>query len=206
MHVRRKVRRRRRRRAEASSVRRPATRVRLCESSAGFGPSRICTSVRVRLSRRGFERLRIPNGSTSQRSAGRSLRRAEARSFSTHACAPQASTRIVPPDSMARPSASRVSAPRSDGRSVCSAAGRKKVGRRLLNSFFYPTFVPRHGEVQEWLNWLAWKVSKRQKRFRGSNPLLSAENAQGRPSTDGRPCALFAVGGAVDGAQVVGCQ
>ena len=120
--------------------------------------------------------------------------------------APQASTRIVPPDSMARPSAVRVSALRSDVRSVCSAAGRKKVGRRLLNSFFYPTFAPRHGEVQEWLNWLAWKVSKRQKRFRGSNPLLSAENAQGRPSTDGRPCALFAVGGAVDGAQVVGCQ
>ncbi len=30
------------------------------------------------------------------------------------------------------------------------------------------------GEVQEWLNWPAWKASKRQKRFRGSNPLLSA--------------------------------
>ncbi len=29
--------------------------------------------------------------------------------------------------------------------------------------------------MQEWLNWLAWKVSKRQKRFRGSNPLLSAK-------------------------------
>ena len=33
------------------------------------------------------------------------------------------------------------------------------------------------GEVQEWLNWPAWKASKRQKRFRGSNPLLSAVNA-----------------------------
>ena len=31
------------------------------------------------------------------------------------------------------------------------------------------------GEVQEWLNWPAWKASKRQKRFRGSNPLLSAK-------------------------------
>ena len=28
--------------------------------------------------------------------------------------------------------------------------------------------------MQEWLNWPAWKASKRQKRFRGSNPLLSA--------------------------------
>ena len=31
-----------------------------------------------------------------------------------------------------------------------------------------------NGKVQEWLNWPAWKASKRQKRFRGSNPLLSA--------------------------------
>ena len=29
--------------------------------------------------------------------------------------------------------------------------------------------------MQEWLNWPAWKASKRQKRFRGSNPLLSAK-------------------------------
>ena len=43
------------------------------------------------------------------------------------------------------------------------------------NSNFYATFVPQNGEVQEWLNWLAWKVSKRQKCFRGSNPLLSAK-------------------------------
>ena len=33
---------------------------------------------------------------------------------------------------------------------------------------------PKKGKVQEWLNWPAWKASKRQKRFRGSNPLLSA--------------------------------
>ena len=31
--------------------------------------------------------------------------------------------------------------------------------------------------MQEWLNWPAWKASKRQKRFRGSNPLLSANTA-----------------------------
>ena len=30
------------------------------------------------------------------------------------------------------------------------------------------------GEVQEWLNWPAWKASKPPKGFRGSNPLLSA--------------------------------
>ena len=31
------------------------------------------------------------------------------------------------------------------------------------------------GKVQEWLNWPAWKASKRQKRFKGSNPFLSAK-------------------------------
>ena len=34
------------------------------------------------------------------------------------------------------------------------------------------------GEVQEWLNWPAWKASKPLKGFRGSNPLLSATNAE----------------------------
>lgn len=34
------------------------------------------------------------------------------------------------------------------------------------------------GEVQEWLNWPAWKASKPLKGFRGSNPLLSAINAE----------------------------
>ena len=38
-----------------------------------------------------------------------------------------------------------------------------------------PIFANRYGKVQEWLNWPAWKASKRQKRFRGSNPLLSAK-------------------------------
>lgn len=31
------------------------------------------------------------------------------------------------------------------------------------------------GEMQEWLNWLAWKAGIPQKGIRGSNPLLSAE-------------------------------
>ena len=35
--------------------------------------------------------------------------------------------------------------------------------------------------MQEWLNWPAWKASKHQKCFRGSNPLLSA----GRPESAG---------------------
>ena len=31
------------------------------------------------------------------------------------------------------------------------------------------------GEVQEWLNWLAWKAGVPQKGTEGSNPSLSAE-------------------------------
>lgn len=41
--------------------------------------------------------------------------------------------------------------------------------------------------MQEWLNWPAWKASKRQKRFRGSNPLLSATASQ----TDSRTNVLL---------------
>ncbi len=33
--------------------------------------------------------------------------------------------------------------------------------------------------MQEWLNWPAWKASKPQKGFRGSNPLLSAKRRGG---------------------------
>ena len=47
----------------------------------------------------------------------------------------------------------------------------EKVGR--FENLFY-LCQPKKGKVQEWLNWPAWKASKRQKRFRGSNPLLSA--------------------------------
>ena len=46
---------------------------------------------------------------------------------------------------------------------------------KIENLFFFTIFAPRIGEMQEWLNWPAWKASKRQKRFRGSNPLLSAK-------------------------------
>ena len=54
--------------------------------------------------------------------------------------------------------------------------GSGRVGGQLLNSEKSSIFVaPNRGEVQEWLNWPAWKASKRQKRFRGSNPLLSAK-------------------------------
>ncbi len=58
----------------------------------------------------------------------------------------------------------------------------KRVWSELLNwenSSIFAT-LKAHGEVQEWLNWPAWKASKRQKRFRGSNPLLSAEMMQSR--------------------------
>lgn len=41
-------------------------------------------------------------------------------------------------------------------------------------------FAPAKGKMQEWLNWPAWKASKRQKRFRGSNPLLSANRRRKR--------------------------
>ena len=34
--------------------------------------------------------------------------------------------------------------------------------------------------MQEWLNWPAWKASKRQKRFGGSNPPLSAKSNEAR--------------------------
>ncbi len=36
-------------------------------------------------------------------------------------------------------------------------------------------FALAKGKMQEWLNWPAWKASKRQKRFGGSNPPLSAK-------------------------------
>ena len=36
------------------------------------------------------------------------------------------------------------------------------------------------GEMQEWLNWPAWKASKPQKGFGGSNPPLSAKRNEAR--------------------------
>lgn len=43
--------------------------------------------------------------------------------------------------------------------------------------------------MQEWLNWPAWKASKPQKGFRGSNPLLSA--AETRMRTGQQPVRIF---------------
>ncbi len=39
----------------------------------------------------------------------------------------------------------------------------------------------RYGEVQEWLNWLAWKASIPQKGVGGSNPFLSAKPKHALP-------------------------
>lgn len=44
----------------------------------------------------------------------------------------------------------------------------------LLHSLFFSYLCPALGEMQEWLNWLAWKAGIPQKGIRGSNPLLSA--------------------------------
>lgn len=55
---------------------------------------------------------------------------------------------------------------------------RRKNGRHLQNREILRTFGGVFGEMQEWLNWPAWKASKHQKCFRGSNPLLSATNAE----------------------------
>ena len=52
---------------------------------------------------------------------------------------------------------------------------------RELLSFFALYF----GKMQEWLNWPAWKASKPQKGFRGSNPLLSAKT---KSKTEANPC------------------
>lgn len=73
----------------------------------------------------------------------------------------------------------------------------KRNRSELLIPIFYPTFAPRHGEVQERLNWLAWKVSKRQKRFRGSNPLLSATQAALRQAAKQPPTYLCGKSGVV---------
>ena len=52
-----------------------------------------------------------------------------------------------------------------------------KSGFDLQNQEIMRTFGGVFGEMQEWLNWPAWKASKHQKCFRGSNPLLSAERS-----------------------------
>ena len=61
------------------------------------------------------------------------------------------------------------------------------------------------GEVQEWLNWPAWKASKRQKRFRGSNPLLSAKQTDNN-SKHMKAKKLFAVLFSAFALLMVGCE
>ena len=52
----------------------------------------------------------------------------------------------------------------------------KKVAN--LGNLYY--LCPCKGEMQEWLNWPAWKASKPQKGFGGSNPPLSAKPMEQR--------------------------
>ena len=54
----------------------------------------------------------------------------------------------------------------------------EKERRYLQNREILCTFGAPFGKMQEWLNWPAWKASKPLKGFRGSNPLLSAINAE----------------------------
>ena len=50
--------------------------------------------------------------------------------------------------------------------------------KHLVNSKTSSTFAPRKGEVLEWLKRHAWKACIPQKGIRGSNPRLSATNAE----------------------------
>ena len=61
-----------------------------------------------------------------------------------------------------------------------------KSGFDLQNQEIMRTFGGVFGEMQEWLNWPAWKASKHQKCFRGSNPLLSAERSTSTDTTKPR--------------------
>ncbi len=67
--------------------------------------------------------------------------------------------------------------------------GKKKkkdifVAEKMVGSDFFCNFSPisdwcREGEMLEWLKRHAWKACKRQKRFGGSNPPLSADGVTG---------------------------
>ena len=53
------------------------------------------------------------------------------------------------------------------------------VAEKMVGSEIFCNFIPisewcREGEMLEWLKRHAWKACKRQKRFGGSNPPLSA--------------------------------
>lgn len=72
---------------------------------------------------------------------------------------------------------------------------RRKNGRHLQNREILRTFGGVFGEMQEWLNWPAWKASKPLKGFRGSNPLLSARGVKhaspAKPKSADYFCGLF---------------
>ena len=61
----------------------------------------------------------------------------------------------------------------------------KKNRRHLQNREILSIFALYFGKMQEWLNWPAWKASKPQKGFRGSNPLLSAKRRSRGMANDG---------------------
>jgi hypothetical protein len=48
----------------------------------------------------------------------------------------------------------------------------------LATHFFFLPLPPSTGEMAEWSKAHAWKVCNRQKRFMGSNPILSANDLQ----------------------------
>ena len=52
---------------------------------------------------------------------------------------------------------------------------RGQMDNLLLNLTKNTIFAHAKGKMQEWLNWPAWKASKPQKGFGGSNPPLSAK-------------------------------
>ena len=69
--------------------------------------------------------------------------------------------------------------PRRHNRAGSRSAPPKKGRRHLQNRESLSIFALESGKMQEWLNWPAWKASKPQKGFRGSNPLLSAKQEEG---------------------------
>ena len=55
---------------------------------------------------------------------------------------------------------------------------RGQMDNLLLNLTKNTIFAHAKGKMQEWLNWPAWKASKPQKGFGGSNPPLSAQSSR----------------------------
>lgn len=88
--------------------------------------------------------------------------------------------------------AARLHRPRE--KRICAFARKK---RRPCVHFEKKHYLcpPKSGEMQEWLNWPAWKASKPLKGFRGSNPLLSARGVKhaspAKPKSADYFCGLF---------------